>query len=51
MGKRKHMHDYNYDDVQPITCDFVPDDFNGTPVYIVPLQVSGKALDLGGMAT
>ena len=42
MGKRKHVHDYVYDDVQPITCDFVPDDINGTTVYIVPLQASGK---------
>ena len=30
MGKRKYVHDYVYDDVQPITCDFVPDDVNGT---------------------
>ena len=51
MGKRKHMHDHNYDDVQPMTCDFVPDDIDGTPVYIVSLQVSGKMLDLGGRAT
>ena len=42
MGKRKHVHDYAYDDVQPITCDFVPYDINGTTVYIVPLQASGK---------
>ena len=42
MGKRKHVHDYVYDDVQPVTCDFVPDDINGTTVYIVPLQASGK---------
>ena len=41
-GKRKYVHDYVYDDVQPITCDFVPDGINGTTVYIVLLQASGK---------
>ena len=42
MWKRKYVHHYVYDDVQSITCDFVPDDINGTTVYIVPLQASGK---------
>ena len=49
------MRDFVYDDVQPITCDFVPDDINGTTVYVVPLQASEKmnnckGIDLGGMA-
>ena len=49
------MRDFVYDDVQPIMCDFVPDDINGTTVYIVPLQASEKVnnckgIDLGGMA-
>ena len=30
MGKRKYVHDFVYDDVQPITCDFVSDDISGT---------------------
>ena len=42
MGKRKYVHDYVYDVVQPVTYDFVPDDIDGTTVYIVPLQASGK---------
>ena len=42
MEKRKYVHEFVYNDVQPITCDFVPDDINGTTVYIVFLQESGK---------
>ena len=42
MGKRKYLHEFVYNDVQPITCDFVPDDINGTTVHIVFLQESGK---------
>ena len=53
--KRKYVSDFVYDDVQPITCDFVPGDINGTAVYIVPLQASEKVnnckgIDLEGMA-
>ena len=42
MGKRKYVHDYAFDDVQPITCDFVPDNINDITVYIVILQASEK---------
>ena len=42
MGKRKYVHDYVYDVVQPVTYDFAPDDIDDTTVYIVPLQASGK---------
>ena len=46
--KRKYVHHYVYDDVQSITCDFVPDDINGTTVYIVPLQASAKMKNCKG---
>ena len=42
MGKRKYVHDYVYDGVQSITCDFTPNDINGTTMYVVPLQASEK---------
>lgn len=42
MGKRKYVHDYAFDDAQPITCDFVPDNINDITVYIVILQASEK---------
>ena len=42
MGKRKYVYDYVFDDVQPITCDFVPDNINGITVYIVIHQASKK---------
>ena len=48
MGKRKSVHHYVYDDVQPITCVFVSDDINGTSVYIVSLQTSGKTNNFKG---
>ena len=48
MGKRKSVHDYVYDDVQPITCVFVSDDINCTSVYIVSLQTSGKTNNFKG---
>ena len=46
--KRKYVHHYVYDDVQSITCDFVPDDINGTTVFIVPLQASAKMKNCKG---
>ena len=42
MRGRKYVHDYAYEDVQPITCNFVSDDINSTTVYIVPSHASEK---------
>ena len=47
-GKRNYVHDYVYDDGQPIMCDFVPDYINGTTVYIVPFQASGEMSNCKG---
>ena len=42
MGKRKYVHDYIHDDVQPVSCDFVPDNINSNILYIVSLQPSRR---------
>ena len=42
MGKGKYVYDFVSDEVQPITCNFIPDGINGTTVYILPLQASGR---------
>ena len=42
MGKIKSVHDYIHDVVQPVSCDFVPDNINSNILYIVPLQLSRK---------
>lgn len=49
FGKRKYMHNYIYDDPQPVTCDFVLDDINITTMYVVPLQTPGKMNNCKGI--
>ena len=48
MRETKYVHDYVYEDVQPITCDFMSDNIKGTTMYIVPLHASEKMSNCKG---